>query len=683
MLDETDTATAPPSMAQVSLERQNALLAGQVHVLEMVARGAPLADILDELMRFIEAQEEGLRCGVLIVGKDGEHFRRGSGPNLPDIYHRALAGAPITPPYRGPCDRAAHLGEAVVVPDIASDTRWAQAWRDLALSCGFRACRSTPIFAADGTVLASFTMYYDRPCDAQPAHPPLIEIATHLVGIALERERAQAALRNSEARLRAIFNAAAIGAAILTPEAGFVQVSDAFCALTGYAREELRALDCAALTHPDDRAPTEAAIAALLAGHTSSFVIEKRYIRKDGRLIWVQNSVSLVRDETGRPRHLVALCQDVTERKRAEEALRLSREHLTAALAASDTGTFRWNPHTGEFLEFDANLKRLFGFAPETPVEVTEDFIARVHPEDLPALLPAVDACRKGADFSMRYRVVLPDGGIRWLYDRAKMERDAAGNPTYLVGACTDITRRIEAEAAAREAGERFHFVAEAMAQKIFTAKPDGAIDYFNRQWMEFTGLPFEAIKGWGWTQFIHPDDVAENIRVWRHSLATGEPFQFTHRFRRADGVYRWHLSRAHAMRGADGKIAMWIGSNTDIHEQKEIEDAYRELSGTLEQQVAERTRALAAEMAERQKAEAALQRARHLEAIGQLTGGVAHDFNNMLTVVLGHAEAVLAAAPDEPIRRHVGAIRRAAERGARLTGQLLSFARRQQLHPE
>jgi PAS domain S-box-containing protein len=131
---------------------------------------------------------------------------------------------------------------------------------------------------------------------------------------------------------------------------------------------------------------------------------------------------------------------------------------------------------------------------------------------------------------------------------------------------------------------ERFHFMAESMPQKIFTAKPNGDIDYFNRQWTLFTGLPFEQIKNWGWTQFVHPDDLEENLRAWRQSIASGEPFIFEHRFRRADGEYRWHLSRAQAMRDADGKISMWIASNTDIHEQKEKEAELQRANDDLQQ---------------------------------------------------------------------------------------------------
>jgi PAS domain S-box-containing protein len=122
------------------------------------------------------------------------------------------------------------------------------------------------------------------------------------------------------------------------------------------------------------------------------------------------------------------------------------------------------------------------------------------------------------------------------------------------------------------------------MPQMIFTATPDGNIDYFNRQCTEYTGLPFEAIQNWGWTQFIHPDDVDENLRNWRHSIETGEPFHFQHRFRRADGAYRWHLTRANAMRDPQGAISMWIGSNTDIHEQKEKEEELRRANDDLQQ---------------------------------------------------------------------------------------------------
>lgn len=409
--------------------------------------------------------------------------------------------------------------------------------------------------------------------------------------------------------------------------------------------------------------------------------------------------------------HLLQSSRESDERiGRANAELLQKQQTLNIALAASDTGTFRWDPSTGEFSEFDGNLKRLFGIAPDRTVRVTRDFIDRVHSEDRAKLIPAVEAsCRDGADFSMEYRVVRPNGEVRWLYDRAKMERDLDGAPKCLVGACTDITERKQAEEALRvseafnkqiiesspecikvldlggkllymsdsgrrlleisdlasylnrswpqlwrdgdreqalraidsakaggtgefhgycptergtpkwwhvivtpikgpdgqverllavsrditdqkraehallEAAERFRFMAESMPQKIFTAKPNGDVDYFNPQWTEFTGLSFEQIKDWGWTQFVHPDDVAENVRVWRNSVDTGEPFRFEHRFRRADGEYRWHLSRAVPMGDDQGRIVMWVGSNTDIHEQRETANRLRQLANDLQ----------------------------------------------------------------------------------------------------
>ncbi|MGA3025421.1 MAG: ATP-binding protein [Bryobacteraceae bacterium] len=143
---------------------------------------------------------------------------------------------------------------------------------------------------------------------------------------------------------------------------------------------------------------------------------------------------------------------------------------------------------------------------------------------------------------------------------------------------------REEALRDAEKARERFRFMAESMPQKIFTATPGGDVDYFNRQWAEFTGLSFAEVKDWGWTQFVHPDDLEACVNGWRQSIQSGEPFHFQHRVRRADGAYRWHLSRAHAMRDAQKNISMWIGSATDIHEQKEKEEELRRANEDLQQ---------------------------------------------------------------------------------------------------
>jgi len=148
----------------------------------------------------------------------------------------------------------------------------------------------------------------------------------------------------------------------------------------------------------------------------------------------------------------------------------------------------------------------------------------------------------------------------------------------------TALAEREAALRAVERERERFHFLAESMPQKIFTAKPDGEVDYYNRQWLEYTGLTFDQIRDWGWTQFVHPEDVEGNLAAWRHSIETGEPYTFDQRFRRADGKFRWHLSRAHAMRDGDGRITMWIGSNTDIHEQKEKEEELRRANEDLQQ---------------------------------------------------------------------------------------------------
>ena len=233
-----------------------------------------------------------------------------------------------------------------------------------------------------------------------------------------------------------------------------------------------------------------------------------------------------------------------------------------------------------------------------------------------------------------------------------------------------DITARNEAKAALRQSKERFQFMAESLSQKIFTAKPNGDVGYFNQQWVDFTGLPFEQIKVSGWTQFIHPDDLEANVRQWKHSIQTGEPFQSEPRLRRKDGVYRWHLTQAHAMHDPEGKVLMWIGSNTDIDDQKrameELREAKEKLShqaAELERQVEERTASL-------------------LGAVGELQAfsyTMAHDMRAPLRAMQGFAQTILESHADKLDAtgiNYLGRITRSAIRLDRLVQDVLSYTK-------
>lgn len=183
-------------------KRAEVWLDGQRQVLEMLAKGAPLPEVLAVLIRALEKQAEELLGAVLI--RDGNRFGKGIGPSLPQEYVRALDGAPIAPPYLGPCGMAVDRGETVMVRDIAGDERWPAAYRTFACGHGLRACLSVPIFASNGRTLGSFGIYSRAPMGSESIDAQLLRTATHLAGIAIESAQAQEALRRSEAAARDI-----------------------------------------------------------------------------------------------------------------------------------------------------------------------------------------------------------------------------------------------------------------------------------------------------------------------------------------------------------------------------------------------------------------------------------------------------------------------------------------------
>ncbi|HZZ17271.1 MAG TPA: PAS domain-containing protein, partial [Candidatus Sulfotelmatobacter sp.] len=180
-------------------KRAEALRNGESHILEMIARDAPLTEILEQLVRVLEGQFAGLLCSVLLLDKDGQHTRHGAGPSLPKAYIKAIDGLPIGP-NAGSCGTAMYRKEPVVVTDILQDPLW-EPYRAAAEPHGFRACWSTPILSPSGKALGSFAMYYREPRSPSQAESHALEMATHIAGIAIERKRTHRQLRRSEAYL--------------------------------------------------------------------------------------------------------------------------------------------------------------------------------------------------------------------------------------------------------------------------------------------------------------------------------------------------------------------------------------------------------------------------------------------------------------------------------------------------
>lgn len=508
-----------------------------------------------------------------------------------------------------------------------------------------------------------------------------------------KQEKIQDALKKSEERFRQVVESAPNAMVMINQSGAIEMVNGQAERVFGYERGEMLGQPVEMLVperfrrnHPGLRGSffSNPASRPMGAGR------DLHGLKKDGSEFPVEIGLNPIETDAGTM--VLSAIVDISGRKQleerwqvAEEALRKTQAQLRAIVNEAPLGVYLVD---GDFRIREVNPTALSASGNMT------DMIGRDFDEVIHVLWPKAYA----DEMVERFRHTLDSGEPYIVPERIEERRDLGVTQYYqwqisrvplpegrygVVCYFRDISAQVFARKAVAESEERFRFMAEAMPQKIFTATPSGNVDYINEQWMEFTGLSFEQIKSRGWTQFIHPDDVEENVRLWRHSVETGQPFQFMHRFRRADGAYRWHLSRAHAMRDADGKVIMWIGSDTDVHEQKKSEEAYHELSDALERKVEERTRALEAEIRERQKAEATLQQAQKLEAIGQLTGGVAHDFNNVLTAVLGNLELALRHASDPAVERFLQNAQHAAERGARLTDHLLSFARKQPLRWE
>ena len=263
-----------------------------------------------------------------------------------------------------------------------------------------------------------------------------------------DRKRAEQALRKSEERWRSVFENSAIGVALTDLNGRFLATNHVYQTIVGYTEEELRALCFLDVTHEDYREANWALITELLEGKRRQFQIEKKYLRKDGSLIWVSNNVSLVPGTERVPRFIMALSEDITERKRAEQALRRSEAYLAEAQRLAKTGSWAYNPDAEKCIYWSDEMRRIFGLDPQTSnLPDREEFLRLVHPEDRDRFNEQIDkSFREKADFVQDYRIVLTDGTVKHIHGIGHPVLDETGNIVEYVGTDVDVTERKRAE---------------------------------------------------------------------------------------------------------------------------------------------------------------------------------------------------------------------------------------------
>lgn len=432
--------------------------------------------------------------------------------------------------------------------------------------------------------------------------------------------------------------------------------------MTGYAFAELQGqlLHSVLHTHTADARQCALCTALPLAGELRAH--EDIFTRKDGTLYSVVCSASPI-VEHGIPLATVLEVRDTTEEKKVQDAVREKSERLHAALAASGTGTFRWNIATDQ-IGWDANLDKLFGLPGTARLQTLEHFIDIVHPDDRPAVQQGfIQSAQIGSDFDLEFRVVWPDGSVHWLYERGKVICDAEQRPSYMTGACVDITAHKTDQERLQKSAERFRFLADNIPQVVWQATADGSVEFFNQHWYNYTGLSPEDSTNWNWVSAIHPDDLADNLRSWRSAVDTGQAFFTEHRIRRSDGAYRWHIGRGEALRDEQGHIVLWIGTNADIDDQKRFAEE-------LEQRVQERTDQLMRSNDQLNRSNAELERFAYVAS---------HDLQEPLRKITTFGERLAVNYYDALSERgqwYLDSMRNSARRMQTLIDDLLTFSR-------
>jgi two-component system cell cycle sensor histidine kinase/response regulator CckA len=468
-----------------------------------------------------------------------------------------------------------------------------------------------------------------------------------------DRERAEGASTDWEQRFRSLVENAFDAISLVASDGKILYLSPSIERITGETPEERVGLNGFDFVHPDDKARVKALLDQAVNEPRTPVRATLRAWHKGG--FWRSLEVVLISHlQDPNVGAIVCNLRDITDNEVNEKALQESEKRFLQAQQIGKLGSWTWDV-ASDRVSWSDELCRIYGMEPQQSVGSFQAYLDRVHPEDRKRAKQVIEnAFRERKQFSLEERVIRPGGEVRWLYSTGAVIVDSAGEPTRMIGVCHDITADKRAEEALRASETKYRSLVENLPGIVWTEDFRCRTTFVSPGVTRILGFTPEEVCGGGenfWSRRIHSDDAGRVLEAWESLVAGGVLFDVEYRIQRRDGGWIW--VHDHAL-------------------------------GTYEQEGMGYADGILSVITERKMLEEQLLQAQKIEAVGQLAGGVAHDFNNILGVILGYSALLVKETdPSDPRMRRIEQIEKAATRAASLTRQLLAFSRKQMLVPE
>jgi PAS domain S-box-containing protein len=562
-----DVDLRPDSARTVQTPVEHLDLATVLKVLQAVSGETELKGLITTIMR-LALEHAGAERGLLILPRGDSYWIEADAQSSDDGVRVILQQSPITAEDlpESVFQYVLRTKERVVLHDAGSGSTFSDA--GYARRHAARSALCMPLLKQTRLV---GVLYLENTLASgvfTSARMALLELVASEAAISLENARLNVELREREARVRRLVDSNIIGIVIWHVDGRVLDANEAFLRLVGYRREELvsglvRWIDLTPPEWHERDAVTLAALPSVGAAHAH----EREFIRKDGARVSVLAGGAVF---DGSPDEGVAFVLDLTERKRAEDALRES-ERQARLIVDSIPGMVALLAATGGLEVVNQQLLEYFGQTlEELQAWGTND---TVHPEDRAEVIDVFTrAIASGRPYEIVQRFRRSDGVYRWFTNRGFPVPDANGKILRWCVLLTDIDERKRAEDALRNSERELRLVVDSIPGFVAAFTPGGEVDFANRQVLEYFGKRLEDMRHWGRNDTIHPDDLERVVGTVTRSLASGEPFEVELRALRFDGVYRWFQSRGSPLRDDSGQIIRWYNLLTDIEDRKRAE---------------------------------------------------------------------------------------------------------------